>query len=222
MSTIRDSGFVLKEGARLLTELKRLHDRLHQGRINHVQATQEGLAQMQTSRESMATATPPPLPSGSTLPVELNHEQVAYNSLMEAFDAEKPDALAAYTGLSATNPATEFLAGQVISINYNNAMAGDDMNPDVTAKATECFNKALAGDLDAGLEFLQVKHRGQSATQEIVKELGRSIGKETKGISERNAEILKRKATDFLQGKASVTRFRAEISRLSCSMGQKM
>ena len=177
---------------------------------------------MQTSRESMATATPPPLPSGSTLPVELNHEQVAYNRLMEAFDAEKPDALAAYTGLSATNPATEFLAGQVISINYNNAMAGDDMNPDVTAKATECFNKALAGDLDAGLEFLQVKHRGQSATQEIVKELGRSIGKETKGISERNAEILKRKATDFLQGKASVTRFRAEISRLSCSMGQKM
>lgn len=222
MNTIRDTGFVLKEGARLLTELKRLHDRLHQGRVNHVQATQEGLAQIQSSREAIAAASPPPLPPPNAVPAELDHEQVAYNSLMEALDAEKPEALAAYTGLSATNPATAFLAGEVISINYNNAMAGDDLRPEVTAKAIECFNKALGGDLDAGLEFLQVKHRGQSASQEIVKELGRSIGKETKGLTERNAEILKRKATDFLQGKSSVARFRAEISRIGTPMGQKM
>lgn len=222
MNTIRDSGFVIKEGARLLTELKRLHDRLHQGQINLSQATQRGVEHIRASQESVAAASPPPLPQDSLPPWEVDRGQITYDSLMEALDSEKPDALAAYTGLSETNPATVLLAGEIISINYNNAMAGEDFRPDVTAKAIECFNKALAGNVDAGLEFLQVKHQGKTATQEIVKELGRAIGKETKGLSERNAEILKRKATDFLQGKATVTRFRAELSRIGSTMGQKM
>jgi len=222
MTTIRDSGFVLKEGARLLTELKRLHDRLHQGQINLSQATQFGVEQIQASQRSMAAATPPPLPQDSMPPWEVDRGQVTYDSLMKAFDSEKPDALAAYTGLSTTNPATAFLAGEIVSINYNNAMGGEDLRPDVTAKAIECFNKALAGDLDAGLDFLRVKHQGKEANESILTEVARAVGKESKNLSERNGEILRKKTTEFLQGNTSPARFRAEFTRLGGSMGQKL
>lgn len=221
MNTIRDTGFVLKEGARLLTELKRLHDRLHSGAINRDQATQEGLSQIQASREAIASASPVSA-SASTLPTDLEQKEVVQSSFKEVLNHEKADALAAYTGVSAINPASAFLASEVISINYLNAMAGKNLRPDLTAKATECFNKAVAGDLNAGLEFLQTKHRGESATQDIVKTLGRSIGKDTTKLNDRNAEILKKKATDFLHGKSTAPRFRAEISRMCNPISQKM
>lgn len=222
MNTIRDSGFVIKEGARLLTELKRLHHRLHRGQINVVQATQEGLEQMRVAREAVPAATPPPLPQDGMPPWEVQREEVTRDSLMEAFTAEKPDALAAYTGLAATNPATEYLAGEIINLNYHNAMAGEDVNPEVSAKAVESFNKALNGDLDAGLEYLQTKHRGKAADESILKEAGKAIGRETKNLGERDTKILKEKATEFLKGKTSPGRFRAEFSRMGNGMGNRM
>lgn len=227
MNTIRDSGFVLKEGARLLTELHRLHQRLHRGEINHSQATQQGLEQIRNSHlnsQTNAIAGPPPLtvPETALPPWEVDQGQVAYDSLMEAFDQAKPDALAAYTGLATANHAAEFLAGEIKGVNYHNAMTGEDANPEITAKAVECFNKALNGDLDAGLEFIQAKYRGKDADESILKEVGKAIGKEPKNLSERNADILKKKATEFLKGRTSPSRFRAEISRMTNGMGKKM
>lgn len=222
MNTIRDSGFVLKEGARLLTELKRLHDRLHRGQINLVQATDQGIEQLRASREAIPSAQPPPLPLDDMPPWKIEPDQITRDSLKEALQSEKPDALAAYTSLSATNPASEYLAGEIVAINYNNAVAGADARPEVSAKAVESYNKALRGDLNAGLEYLQVKHRDKEATEAILKEAGRAIGKQTKTLSGRDAEVLKKKTTEFLKEKTSPARFRAEFSRMGQAMGTRM